>query len=137
MDVRRGSCLCGRVTFSVTGPIRGGVGCCHCSKCRKVSGSNGNAQFIVPLEAFRWLGGETEVLRWRRPDGWGIDRCATCGSLLPASIDGARIWVPAGLMDDPLDTEMRVHIFCGSRADWDVESPQAQHFDAYPPGWNR
>jgi hypothetical protein len=41
-----GHCLCGAVRFEVEGPIRG-VGMCHCSKCRRVSGTNGNAQFIV------------------------------------------------------------------------------------------
>ena len=50
----KGSCLCGTVPFQVEGPIRG-VGQCHCSKCRKVAGTNGNAVFFVPSSRFEWL----------------------------------------------------------------------------------
>ena len=40
--------------------------------------------------------------------------------------------VPAGLMDDDLGTDIKVHIFCGSRADWDRESPDAKHYEEWP-----
>ena len=33
----RGSCECGEVTFSVTGPLSPTFAC-HCSQCRKTSG---------------------------------------------------------------------------------------------------
>ncbi len=129
---RRGSCLCGAVSFEVTGQIRR-VGSCHCSKCRKVSGTGGNAQIIVPNKAFGWLSGQTATSNFRFETGWGILRCATCGSPVPESHDGARTWIPAGLMDDPIETDIKVHIFCASRADWDRESPDALHFDELPP----
>ena len=35
----RGSCECGEVTFSVTGPLSASVAC-HCSQCRKTIGRN-------------------------------------------------------------------------------------------------
>lgn len=128
----RGSCLCGTVVFEVEAPIRG-VGSCHCSKCRKVSGASGNAQFIVCAHKFAWLQGETEVVTFRLPDGWGPTRCRSCGSPVPGSYDGGkRVWVQAGLMDDPLDTQIVQHIFCGSRADWDREAPDAKHHAEYP-----
>ncbi len=129
---RNGQCLCGDVRFSVTGPIRG-VGSCHCSKCRKVSGTNGNAQFIVPADRFSWSAGQHQVTRFQLADGWGPTRCQRCGSPVPDSYDaGKQMWVQAGLMDAALDTDMKLHIFCGSRADWDVESEDARHFHEYP-----
>ncbi len=132
MATRAGSCLCGNVTFEVDGAITG-VGSCHCSKCRKVSGTGGNAQFIVRTERFRWIRGQDHLQAFRRPDGWGPDRCRTCGSPVPQSFDGGRrMWVPAGLMDDDLATDIKLHIFCGSRADWDHEAPDARHYDEYP-----
>lgn len=128
----KGSCLCGSVSFNVSGPILG-VGSCHCSKCRKVSGTAGNAQFVVPVTRFQWISGQDEIKSFRLPDGWGPSRCAECGSPSPESYDGGKqMWVPAGLMDDPLDTNFKLHIFCGSRADWDKESPAAKHFHEYP-----
>lgn len=56
----------------------------------------------------------------------------TCESPLPESTVGKRTWVQAGLMDDPIGTDMKTHIFRTSRADWGVESPDAKHFDGYP-----
>ena len=125
---RHGSCLCGAVKFAVTGTIRG-VGSCHCSKCRKVSGTNGNAIFLVPADRFEWVDGQDHTDNFAFPSGWGVTRCQDCGSPLPASHDGKLFWVPAGLMNDPLETDIKQHIFCGSRADWDKEAVDAQHFD--------
>ena len=51
-----GSCLCGEIRFEIHGKI-GPAGQCHCSKCRKVSGTDGNAVFYAPAASFRWLAG--------------------------------------------------------------------------------
>lgn len=133
MNRLKGSCLCGAVTFEVTAPIRG-IGSCHCSKCRKVSGTAGNAQFIVPIERFNWILGEEKTKEFKPGDGWGRGprRCNECGSPMPDTYDGQRMWVQAGLMDDPLGTDIKLHIFCGSRADWDGESPDAQFYEEEP-----
>ena len=132
MSELMGSCLCGTVPFGVEGPIRG-VGSCHCSKCRKVSGTGGNAQFVVKADKFWWRRGESDIVTFKQSDGWGPARCKTCGSPVPDSYDGwQRIWVQAGLMDDPLDTQITQHIFCGSRADWDREASDAKHHEEYP-----
>lgn len=126
-----GSCLCGAAKFEVRGPIRG-VGSCHCSQCRKVSGTGGNTQFIVKNEKFKWLTDIASARKYENSNGWGVLRCEGCGSPLPESIDGKRTWVQAGLMDDPIDTDIKSHIFWASRAEWDVEAPDAKHFDEYP-----
>jgi hypothetical protein len=134
MSQLRGSCLCGAIEFEVIGPIRG-VGSCHCSKCRKVSGAAGNAQFIVRAGKFNWVKGQEHRVTYRLPDGWGPSRCAICGSPVPDSYDGGqRIWVQAGLMNGPLNTEIVQHIFCDSRADWDRDAANVQHHAEYPAG---
>lgn len=133
MNSVKGSCLCGAVRFEVKGPLRG-VGSCHCSKCRKVSGTAGNAQFVVPIECFTWISGEENTRECKPGHGWdrGPRRCNDCGSPTPDSYDGRKMWVQAGLMDDPLDTDIKLHIFCGSRADWDEESPDALLYEEGP-----
>ena len=130
---KKGSCLCGAVAFSVSGTIRG-VGQCHCSLCRKTSGTNGNAVFIVPNENFSWIKGADHQTRFELKPTWSVTRCQTCGSPLPSSHDGKQTWVIAGLMDNDLDVKMEMHIFCASKADWDVESDTAQSFDEFPGG---
>ena len=51
---------------------------------------------------------------------------------MPDSYDGQRMRVQAGLRDDALNTNIKLHIFCGSRADWERGSEDAGHFDETP-----
>src|SRR3546814_20608563 len=48
-----GSCLCGQICFVVDGKF-GPAGQCHCSKCRKVSGTDGNAVFYTDRKNDVW-----------------------------------------------------------------------------------
>ena len=131
MRKRRGSCLCGLVRFAVEGEVQG-VGQCHCSQCRKVSGTTGNAVLVVEKKRFEWIAGEHDSQRFSLPSGWSVSRCRSCGSPLPQSHDGERVWVTAGLMDDALETDIKWHIFCGSCADWDREASDSKAFDEWP-----
>ena len=63
-----GSCLCGGVRFEVDLPFRR-ANHCHCSFCRKHSGTFGLTQGRVPREQFRWVEGE-ELLRVFEPPAW-------------------------------------------------------------------
>jgi hypothetical protein len=126
-----GSCLCGAVKFEVDGPIAG-VGQCHCSLCRKVSGTASNAVFIVGRRRFRWTQGDDSKRRFILRNDWGPTRCITCGSPLPESHDGKRYWVPAGLMDVDLDTSIQMHIHVASKADWDAIHGDASQFPNGP-----
>lgn len=116
-----GSCLCGAVAFAIEGKI-GPAGQCHCSKCRKVSGTDGNAVFYTAVGSFRWLRGEADVARFVVPesDGWTSSFCRTCGSPAPHADPGGKIYfVPVGLLDDnPGFRGYAAHIFVESKAPW-------------------
>ena len=131
--MRAGSCLCGSVRFAVDGPIRG-IGQCHCSLCRKVSGTDGNAIFLVPEESFRFTEGQDFVEHFSLRETYGVTRCSRCGSPLPACHDGRQFWVPAGLMDDPLEAEVMLHIHTRSKADWVRIPEHHRQFETWPPG---
>ena len=62
-DTLRGSCLCGRVQFQVSGPFPK-LYQCHCSLCRKQGGSVSNTGLIVAADKFRWLSGEEGIGQW-------------------------------------------------------------------------
>ena len=128
MTVRAGSCLCGARAYEIEGDIDA-VWVCHCSRCRKASGSNGNSILIVPRGQFRWVRGEDHEDTFALPSGYSITRCRTCGTPLPAETDETNIYVTAGTLDAPLGRGVRTHIFCGSRADWDRDEPDVRHFD--------
>lgn len=128
----KGSCLCGTVRFEITGKI-GPVGQCHCSKCRKVSGTDGNAVFYTGAASFRWLSGEGEIKRFEVPNGngWQSTFCNRCGSPTPHTDNAGKIYfVPAGLLDDdPGFRGYAAHIFVASKAPWVCITDAAPQFE--------
>ena len=120
-DTIGGSCLCGGVRFEVTLPFRR-ASHCHCSRCRKHSGTFGLTQGRVPRERFRLLGGE-ELLRVFRPaEGAAVKAfCGTCGSSLFGGSwpDGDEVSVRLGALDADPGIRPQYHSFVDSRAAWD------------------
>jgi hypothetical protein len=55
-----GKCLCGEVRFTLSGELPN-LYQCHCSLCRKVSGSSSNAAFKIDLAQLKWDAGEQLV----------------------------------------------------------------------------
>lgn len=116
-----GSCNCGAVRFEIDCKISD-VYVCHCSICRRFSGSNGIAVVVVPKELFRWTGGEGHISTWRKPGhDWQAWFCPTCGSALPGSDGDSTVFIPAGLISERSDNlSVAHHIWVDSRAAWDV-----------------
>ncbi len=130
----RGSCLCGAVRFQYARAVTQ-VGMCHCSKCRKVSGTASNAVIVVPEADLEWLAGRELLHEFALPDGWGATRCRTCGSPAPRKIPGAAAyWVPAGALDDDPGLGIGGHIWVGSKAAWEVIPEGPPQFEEGLPG---
>ena len=117
----KGECNCGAVAFEITSELPGVI-VCHCSICRRATGSNGIAVMVVDNAAFRWLRGEDQVTSWKKPEGdWEMWFCRTCGSPVPGKNDESRMFVPAGLIMEGGDSlKVTHHIFVDSKAAWDV-----------------
>ncbi len=91
--MRTGSCCCGAVRIEARGePVR--VGLCHCTTCRKHSGSAVTANAIWRAEGVT-IRGETRT--WRDTT---VTRhfCPTCGSSLFGISDG-EIAIGFGVLD--------------------------------------
>lgn len=116
----RGECNCGAVAFEIIDDISD-VYICHCSICRRSSGSNGIAVIVVRNDAFRWLRGEDGISTWKKPDAdWQTWFCRVCGSVLPGVNDDSRMFVPAGLVAEGNESlKVAHHIWVDSRAPWD------------------
>jgi hypothetical protein len=127
----QGSCLCGAVAFEISGKV-GPVGQCHCSKCRKKSGTDGNAVFYTAAGSFHWSRGESEIKVFPVPNGkgWASRFCGTCGSPTPHSDKDKKFYfVPAGLLDtDPGFRGYAAHIFVDSKAPWVCISDNAPQY---------
>ena len=63
----RGSCLCGAVAYNMSPPFVF-FHQCHCSRCRKSSGSAYSANVLVKADQFGWTKGEELVKRWEHPE---------------------------------------------------------------------
>jgi len=126
----RGECNCGGVQFQIDAELSAVI-ICHCSICRRSTGSNGIAVLVVANEQFRWLGGQEQIgqeqigqeqiAMWKKPGTeWETWFCRVCGSRVPGVNDPARMFVPAGCITQG-DDALRVtyHIWVGSKAVWD------------------
>lgn len=128
----RGSCLCGNVEFRISGEIPK-IYQCHCSLCRKVSGSASNAALLIEAKGFEWATGENEISSYSTRSGFKSDFCGTCGSPVPnLTRDGSKYWIPAGLLEESALLEVSVHVYVGSKAGWDVISGDYPHFQKMP-----
>ncbi len=129
----RGSCLCGVVRFRVEGAFESFY-LCHCSRCRKGTGSAHAANLFSGAAKLVWDSGEDAVQVFRLPESQhSRSFCRSCGSALPtAQSGGARVMVPAGSLDDEVEQEPTAHIFLASRARWEDRLAAAPGFGALP-----
>lgn len=127
--MNKGSCLCGAVKYEITGAL-GPIIYCHCSRCRKATGSAFAAVSPVATTDFRIAKGQ-ESLRSYSTDA-GIHRvfCGKCGSPIISKRDSAPdiVRVRIGTLDSPLTTKVSAHVFTASKAEWhDIHDGASQH----------
>ena len=128
----RGHCLCGKVEFEIDGS-RFRLYQCHCSLCRRQSGSSSNAAAIISAEKFRWLRGAEFISSWVKDTGFRSDFCSRCGSPVPNPLRNMPyVWVPAGLLEDGGELEVATHVCVASKVPWDSISLHGLHYDAGP-----
>lgn len=112
--------MCGEISFELSGELPL-IYQCHCSLCRKVSGSSSNSALIVKASNFKWCTGEHQIKSFSTNSGFKSEFCSQCGSPVPnISSNGDSYWVPAGLLSDPADTKVAAHVYVGCHANWDV-----------------
>lgn len=120
MVICSGSCLCGRVAYEVDLPFLAFRNC-HCSRCRKASGSAYATNALVAPASFRWRRGEGEVVRFDLPQAhsFSVAFCRQCGSQLPHSTrSGQHVIIPAGTLEGDPGEAPTQHVHWSSRAAW-------------------
>ena len=102
--------MCRGVTFRVAGdPLR--VGICHCTDCRKASGSAFSAFAVWPPEAYEQMTGVTGTYM-------GRSFCSTCGGRV-ASIRDDEVEVMLGSLDQtPTELTPGYEFWIGRRESW-------------------
>ena len=130
----KGSCLCGSVTYQFTGP-EFVFQYCHCSRCRKFTGSAHASNIIVDPKQFEWLSGESSLGRFEHPDAkhFATCFCTKCGSSLPwLNQSGTVVVIPAGTLDEDPGIRPVQNIFYESRAPWREAVEELEAYDGLP-----
>jgi hypothetical protein len=120
LPVVTGSCLCAAVTFKVTLPPVRFVQC-HCSRCRRSTGSASAANLAVRPAQFTWVTGQELVRRYELAGAERFGRCFCdrCGSPVPRTTrDGALVIVPAGAIHEDAALPRPEPLFTDSCARW-------------------
>lgn len=117
----KGACNCGAVTFEIQTELSD-IYVCHCSICRRSTGTGGIAVVVVDKNEFRWLSGEEQVKTWHKPGhDWATSFCSTCGSPLPGANDETSMYVPVGLITEGGEKlKVAHHIWVNSKANWEA-----------------
>ena len=128
-----GGCLCGKVSFSLRNEFSQ-FHFCHCSQCRKISGSSHASNLFTAPDNIEWKSGEANIKRFNYP-GRDFSKvfCMECGSGLPfLSQSGKALIVPAGSLNDEPAITPQDNIFWSERAAWFEAGVGSQHFDGFP-----
>lgn len=126
-----GSCLCGASRFRIAGEFERFY-LCHCTNCRKDTGSAHGANLFSTTATLEWISGHDHVRTFQLP-GTRHARsfCSICGSALPHAAAGT-IVVPAGSLDTEFSRRPDAHLFVSSRAGWDHDLESLPAFAAFP-----
>jgi hypothetical protein len=112
-----GECLCGGVGYGVEDRFEYALNC-HCSKCRKATGSAFKPLAGIAREKLRITKG-LELLSIFGEENGHDARCKQCGSLLYSVVrDGEYVHVTFGTLIDVPSIRPTMHIFVGSKAPW-------------------
>lgn len=133
--MHHGSCLCGAVTYQISGELGDGY-YCHCRRCRKASGSAFASNMRIAPEQFTLLTGQESLKSYYHAET-GLTRkfCSQCGSpIVSERTVPAMMAVRLGTLDTPLAKGPRAHIFVGSKAEWEVITDDLPRYAERPTG---
>ena len=108
-----GSCLCGAVSYQVTGEaVR--FYHCHCKRCRKATGTGHASNLLMaPQTSISWLKGEEMLARYKVPEAERFYNCfcTQCGGPMPRVVPELdAVLIPAGSLDSdsPIPPQGRI-----------------------------
>ena len=115
----KGSCLCGQVSFEVHGDLAD-ASLCHCSICRKATGSGFGAYGEIPEQDLVWARGEALLREYRVSDLLTKFFCEHCGSTLATRHQSwpGYYYLSLGCLDGNPQIELEYQQFVDSKASW-------------------
>ncbi|OED61042.1 aldehyde-activating protein [Vibrio tasmaniensis ZS-17] len=124
----KGSCLCGSIQFELDGGVTDIIHC-HCSLCRKASGSAYATNGFINAEDIKLTDKNNTLTFYESSEGKRKYFCKTCGSPIYSSNSQSlkRLRLRLGILDTEISERPISHNFVTSKANWDdldVELPR-------------
>jgi len=128
-----GSCLCGEIKVKITGAISDIIHC-HCSLCRKNSGTAFATNGFINSNEFEIISGENSLSSFSFKPKRNRHFCQTCGSPVYSSNDDdpTRLRIRLGILDSAITERPISHNFVSSKANWedlDAKLPRNNSFE--------
>jgi hypothetical protein len=130
-----GSCLCGAIRLEISGPITSIIHC-HCSKCRKSSGTAYATNGFVAVNDLSITAGDQLLANFESAPGKHRHFCKICASPVFSTNAAVpeQVRLRLGILDSPISERPISHNFVSSKANWDDLDAQLPRSDSYEPG---
>jgi hypothetical protein len=129
-----GQCLCGAVSIKITGEISDIIHC-HCSLCRKNSGTAYATNGFINTADFEITSGDDCLTTFSFKPGRVRHFCTRCGSPVFSSNDQdpTRLRLRLGILDSDISARPVSHNFITSKANWEDLDEKLPRYDNFEP----
>jgi len=130
----KGQCLCGTVSIELNGEVSEIIHC-HCSLCRKNSGSAFATNGFINSHQFSVVEGQGSLSCFSFKPGRYRYFCENCGSPIYSANDDdpSRLRLRLGLLDTDISARPISHNFVSSKANWEDLDADLPRYDGFEP----
>ena len=129
-----GQCLCGEVQVKINGEISDIIHC-HCSLCRKNSGTAFATNGFINTRDFTLVSGENNLSAFSFKPGRTRYFCTRCGSPVYSANadDPTRLRLRLGIVDSDISERPISHNFVTSKANWEDLDASLPRYETFEP----
>ena len=131
-----GECLCGSIKFSLADEFLYSF-YCHCSECRRFSGSAFSVAGGIQKENLTISSGKEHVRYYQKRDVSNMAFCNLCGSsLFSENFRKDLLHIRLGVLNEEPSLKPQAHVFVGSKVPWYQITDDLPQFETIPPSKN-
>jgi len=132
--INHGRCLCGAITYTVSGKPKI-VAHCHCEDCQRLSGTGHLPGAMYSIDQFQ-LSGEVAEYKLKSHNDTEVTRvfCRNCGSPILGKNTGMPgfVTITLGTLVDSTKFKPEVAIFSRNKKQWDTMNDSLMVFETQP-----
>jgi hypothetical protein len=111
----QGSCACNTVKFEVDSTHLKAYKC-HCSLCKKITGSEFSKTTLVNTTKFKWICGEKSILSFSKASGYTQAFCKKCSASVPNVFRGMPYYsIPIGCIESRATISVVAELFVSQK----------------------